>query len=163
MAKNIGEIKNKQEQRRVKNAARERLTNWYMINMSWGFLGVILLQLVLNGYNRITFVPNTHILMIDFVLWIVAGLLFLGGAILFFLWFKGGRENSRFLNYSIFTWVCSLVALCISFYAQIRNTLIRMGIPMNIHSHWRVWFFMVLIGVWLIVALVIYFIKLRKL
>jgi len=171
MAK-IDEIKNKQEARRTKAAAREKLTNWYMINMTWAFVGIIVLQLVLQGYNTLgvwrwagTPPRGMVIMVMDLALWIAAGVFILGNGVLFYFWWRGGRQNKRMFNYMIFLDVCIVVVALITFWNQIRMWFIRLGIPASGifgHSHWRIWFFMVGIGVWLLVALVIYFIKYRK-
>ena len=158
--KNVIEAsKNKQEVRRQKSAAREKLTNWYMINLAWGFFGVIALQLILMAYSPF---PGRHTILITRI---AAGVLAAGGVTLLVLWFRGGKVRQRFVNYSIFTGICAVVLLCISFFAQIRTFFHTAGIFPVFHTFMpqrMVWMFMILIGVWLVVALVIYFIKHRK-
>jgi len=158
--KNIIEAsKNKQEVRKQKSAAREKLTNWYMINLAWGFVGVIVLQLILMAYSPFP-TPGTIL-----ITRIMAGVFAAGGTALLILWFRGGKVRQRFLNYTIFTGICAVVLLCISFFAEIRLFFVNTGIFSIFHMfmpHRMIWAFMILIGVWLVVALVIYFVKHRK-
>ena len=183
------ENKNKQEVKRQKTAARERLTNWYMINMTFGFVGIIVLQFIGNGYSMMRFWPGTQTLMMDMILRIAAGVFFLLGAALFKFWFyskpRGGlskisvvkrandwvirimanKNKSRFFNYAIFSWVVAAVALFISLFAQVRLLLQNLGILRVFWSHVPqrfIWLIMALIGVWLIIGLVYYIIKYRK-
>ena len=160
MAKNLEQIKNKQERNRERQTTKDRLTNWYMINMTWAFVAVVVLQLIINGYH------NTVLLLhMNLIMRIVAGVFALGGGFLCYLWIKGGRTKSRFFNYAIFSWVIALVALLISFFAPIRMMFERMGLPHMFWTHFprnMIWGIMMGIGLWLIIALVIYAIKYRK-
>jgi len=240
------ESKNKQEVRRQKDTVREKLTNWYMINMTWGFVGILVLVFVMNAYNRVRIWPAEHSSGVNITLWILAGLLAIGGGALFFLWQKNNKTKDRFLggaklawiltlvtilfvfapqigtmisptlraadgtpiivehstvlamnvimfnaavmfalfggvlfclwlrsrkekqrrfNYAIFTWVIALAAFFLAFWQSIRMWFERTGFPRLFWENAPVRFvhgFMALIGVWLVVALVWYIIKYRK-
>lgn len=161
MAKNLEEIKNKQERNRERQATKDRLTNWYMINMTWAFVSVIVLQFVVNGYHSMGLLLHMNLIMR-----IVAGVFAVGGGFLFYLWIKGGKSKRRLFNYSIFSWVVAAVALLISFFAPIRMMFERMGLPRVFWTQFprnMIWGIMMAIGLWLIIALVIYVIKYRKL
>ncbi|MCL2837562.1 MAG: hypothetical protein FWE04_00615 [Oscillospiraceae bacterium] len=161
MAKNLEEIKNKQERNRERQAAKNRLTNWYMINMTWAFVSVIVLQFIINGYHTMGLLLHMNLIMR-----IVAGVFALGGGVLVYLWIKGGRAKPRFFNYAIFSWAIAAVALLISFFAPIRLLFVRMGLPHVFTTQFprnMIWGIMMGIGLWLIIALVIYIIKIRKL
>ena len=120
MANNIAENKNKQEVRRQKAAARERLTNWYMINMTWAFIAVVVLhQVVLNSYRRVFGPWTTHSITTNIVLWSVALLLAIGAGALLYLWKKAGKGRDKFLACSIFAGIFAIVTLLLSFAPQI--------------------------------------------
>ena len=146
MAKlNIAENKNKQEVRRLKAAARERLTNWYMINMAWAFFAVVLLhQIVLRGYTQMGMWAAEHSLAANVVLWSFSLLFALVGGALFWLW-KGCsickkcensgfwckfRGNNKSFTGAIFAWVIAVTILLFSFAPQISGMIWRIpGIP----------------------------------
>ena len=160
--KNLEAIKNKQERNRQKNAAKERLTNQYMINLTWGFVGVIVLQLLGNVYNGWG-ITNANAM--DWTMRIIGIVFALGGGALCYFWFRSDKERSRFMNYAIFSWVIAGIALFLSFFRQIRMLLVDWGI---LSVFWVqvpqrfIWAFMAGIALWLIVALVIYIVKYRK-
>ena len=168
MGMSMDDIKNKKERNRARSEARERLTNWYMLQMAYGFVGVIVLHFIGNWYNMfhkpwIQIGGMSHLTYMDLAMFITATVFALGGGVLLYLWFKSGKEKSRFFNYAIFSWVITIVAVLISFYAQIRNVLMSMGLPLGgVHSNWKVWFFMSLIGIWLVVGFVYYLFRYRK-
>jgi len=120
MAKNIAENKNKQEARRQKAAARERLTNWYMINMTWAFFAVIVLhQAVLRAYMTVFAAWLPHSLVTNIILWSIALLLAIGAVYLFSIWKKDGKTNGKLLAGSIFTGIAAIVMFLFSFAPQI--------------------------------------------
>ena len=127
MAKNIAEIKNKQEARRQKASAQERLTNWYMINMTWGFVGIIILQMINRNFAQLTLWSTEHSLALNLTLWILAGVLFLAGGALFYLWMKDGRVKDKFFAYSVFAWIAMVVTLLFSFAPQFGPSLFWAG------------------------------------
>ena len=157
------DIKNKKERNRLRAEKREKLTNWFMINMSWAFAGLIILQLIGNGYNM-----STTLMHMNLWLRIAAGIFVLGGGALIFLWVKGDKKVERFKNYSIFLWVVAAIAVIISYYAPIRNVLMKIPIApfsamiSKMNSGWRIWFFMSAMGVYLVGAFVYYLIKMKK-
>ena len=158
----IKEIKNKQERIRKRAAAREKLTSWFMINMCWAFLALVILRFVENGYN----ITGTMRYM-NLIMRIAGGVFALGGGVLFFLWYRGGKSKERFYNYSIFSWVAAGSSLIIGFFdIYIRNFFRKIPFAQNWflwqHSSWRTWLFMWGIGIYLIVAFVIYLVKMRK-
>ena len=120
MAKNIAENKNKQEVKRQKAAARERLTNWYMINMTWAFAAVIVLhQVVLRAYTTVFGVWAPHSLVTNLVLWGITALLAIGAVAWFYLWQKSGKIKDKLLLGSIFAGILTIVMLLFSFAPQI--------------------------------------------
>lgn len=240
------ESKNKQEVRRHKDAAREKLTNWYMINMTWGFVGILALVFIMNAYNAVRIWPAEHTLGANITLWILAGLFAIGGgalfslwlknnkakdrflggaklawilsvvtilfvfapqiggaiaptlraadgtpivmghssvlvmnvvmfnaavmfalfgAVLFYLWLRSGKTKQRRFNYAIFTWITAAAAFFLAFWQPIQAWLRRVGVPSLFFEPAPARFihgFMALIGLWLVVALVWYIIKYRK-
>jgi len=135
MAKNmIAENKNKQEARRRKAAAKERLTNWYMINMTWGFLAVVLLhQIVLRGYTQMGMWAAEHSPATNITLWSFALLFTLGGGALLWLW-KGCsickkcgsesfwckfRGNGKSFGAAIFAWIVAVTILLFTLAPQL--------------------------------------------
>jgi len=133
-----------------------------MINITWGFVGIVALVMILNMYRTVGF---TNPAGVDWGMRITSIVFFLGSAALFFLWVKGGKVKQRFLNYSIFTIVISAAALFLSFFRPIRMFLSENGILTFFHTHAPdrfIYSFMILVGAWLLGGFVWFIIKSRK-
>lgn len=140
----------KREKRREKKAALERLTNWYMINLSWGIVGIVALRFVENGFSSadtILIMP-TVMKVIAAIFAIVAVALFVCGKT------KVLKNTSRCFNYGIFTAVIALVSLEIGFYNKVLIVLRNMNIA-PADSRWLVsWGFIAAIVAYLVLALI---------
>lgn len=97
----------------------EHLTNRFMIQLTWGIVGILALFVIRQGYRS----PAVSIYMQP-IFWITTGFF----AILALLLFTMSRlektsHKERFFNYSIFGLVCTLVSLWFALYNQIRPLL----------------------------------------
>ncbi len=148
VAKSNQEIK--REKRREKRAVLERLTNWYMINLSWGIVGIVALRFVENGYSS-----ADTILQMPTIMKVIAGVFAVLAVALFICGkTKVLKNTSRCYNYGIFTAVIALVSLEIGFYNKILLLLRNMKI-MIADSRWLVsWGFIAGIIVYLVLALI---------
>lgn len=157
MALSKTDMERKREKRRAKKEKIDKLTNWYMINLSWGVLCFIALGIVENLYGNTSTVLTAPIAMkiVGVVLAVLAVALFVLGK-------TGVIKNTKRANhYSIFVGIAALVSLWIGFYAVIRNAVIAVVPALSgIRSEWWfAWGFRYLIGVYLIVAFIVVTVK----
>jgi hypothetical protein len=147
-----------------KHERNEKLTNWYMINLTWGVVGI----LALTAIYRASHYVNT-LMMIQPMAWVLTGVFALGAIALFVLGKTQAIKNtSRANNYAIFTAVCALVSLWLALYNKLRMPLesllrtITGNASLMVSSYWNVWIPMALIGVYLVGAFIYLVIKLAK-
>lgn len=157
MAVAKSEMERKREKRRIKREKIDKLTNWYMINLSWGVLGIIALSFVENLFGNAETILSAPVIMK------VVGVVFAALAIAIFAVSRLGKfkNTKRATNYSIFMGVIALISLWIGFYANIRSILISV-IPAlsSLRSEWwYVWGFRYLIAIYLIAAFVVVTVK----
>jgi len=147
----------KREKRRAKKERIDKLTNWFMINLSWGVLGLIILGFIESAYSNVSTVLTAPI-----VVRILAGVFFVCGAVMFGLFKAGKIKNAdRAKNYSIFLGVLTLISLWLGFWVQIRNIVIAV-IPAlaNLRSEWwYVWSLRYLLVAYLVVAFIVVTVK----
>ena len=157
MAVSKSDVMAKREKRREKKERIDRLTNWYMINLSWGVLGLIALSFVESMYSN-----AATILTAPIVMRALAAVFFIGAALVFTLGKTGVIKNSkRANNYAIFLLVIAAVSLWTGFYSQIRNVFVNL-IPAlsGIRSEWWfVWTFRYLLIAYLVIAFVVVTVK----
>ncbi len=142
----------KRERKREKKATIDKLTNWYMINLAWGILGIVFLRIIESGYNSTNMLLKMPVIMKVFigVFALVAIALFVCGK------FLAAKYKSGFYNYGIFSCVLALVSAWIGFFPQIRNFFAGI-IPSAyaLDSRWWVsWGIIILIVLYLVVSLI---------
>ena len=149
------------EKKISKKEQNERLTNWYLINLSWGVVGILALLLISRGYNN-----AGTILSMQPVMWVLTGVFALGTIALFAI--GNTKKSARINHYAIFSGVCTLVALWIALYNKIRPILestLRtvLGNPnLNVYSYWNVRVPIIAIGIYLVVTFIWYAIKVTR-
>ena len=153
-------IRKLEERKRYK----EKLTNWYMINLCWGLVALIALSVLYYCYHY----PNIIVKM-PIVCWIMVGT-FAAAAILLFVLGKTEviKNKSRAFNYSIFTGVCAVGSLWLALYNKLRPMFETLAMKITgeavstVGSYWNVWTLMILVGVYLVAAFIWYVVKLAK-
>ena len=155
LAKN--DMERKRENRRAKRAKIDKLTNWFMINLSWGVLCFIILSYVENLFGSASTVLTAPLAMK------ITGLVLAVGAVAIFLLGKLGiiKNTKRAYNYAIFVGIAALSALWIGFYAVIRSAVIGI-IPAlgTLRSEWwYAWGFRYLIAAYLVASFVVVTVK----
>ncbi len=147
-----------------KEAKAEKLTNWYMINLSFGVLAIIVLLILRKLYRT----PSVLIYM-QSVAWVLTGLFALGAIVLFTLGKTKVIKNcARARNYSIFLGVCALGSLWLALYNRLRIPLekvvriITRNPSQTVSSYWNIYLLIIGVVAYLVIAFVIYLIKLRK-
>lgn len=150
IAKSNQEVK--REKRRERQVSIDKLTNWYMINLSWGIVGIVALRIIESGYGSADTILQMPIIMKVFAA------VFAVCAIALFACGKTGviKNTSRAYNYAIFTCVAALLSLWIGFFAQIRLLVCKV-IPFlyGIDSRWWIsWGPIIGIIVYLVLALI---------
>ncbi len=119
MAISKSDVELKRCKRREKKEKIDKLTNWYMINLSWGVVGLIALGFVESAFSGL------YINTVPTVMKVLAALFFVFAAVLFALGKTNVIKNTkRANNYAIFMAVVGLAALWIGFYAKIRNLVV---------------------------------------
>lgn len=151
----------KKQQKMTKHERNEHLTNWYMINLSWGIVGILSLLAINRGYRNIDL-----LLHMQSIVWVLTGVFVAGTIALVII---GKIKNSARVNhYAILTGICTLVGLWLALYNKIRPVLENvartlLGNPnLTVSSYWNVWIPMIGIGVYLVVAFIYYVIKLAQ-
>lgn len=157
MAVSKSDIEQKRVKRRERKEKIDKLTNWYMINLSWGVAGFIALGFVESGFAN-----GATVLEMPIIMKILAAV-FAVGAVLLAVFGKCGviKNKKRAFDYSLFLGVLTLISLWIGFYAKIRNAVISL-IPAlkDVRSEW--WYsrgFRYLLAIYLVVGFVVVTVK----
>lgn len=160
--KNNGEHIARMEARKKE---RERLTNWYMINLGWGLVGLVVLTFIYYGYRS-----TSMLLHMPTIIWVMTGVFAVAALVVFLLGLKGVIHNrSRANHYAILLAVCTVASLWLAFYNQIRVVLenvlrsVTGNSALSVGSYWNVWTLMIGIGVYLVIAFIWYLVKERRL
>ena len=149
VAKSNDELK--REKKREKRQLLDRLTNRFMINLSWGVAGIVALRVIERGYSS-----SDTILQMPVIMKVFAGIFaVLAIALAVCGKMKVIKNTTRCYDYAIFTGVVALTALWIGFYDKIiffvRNVL---NITVN-DSRWFIsWGLIVGIVIYLVLMLV---------
>ncbi len=154
-------MKKTKETKRERN---EKLTNRYMIQLSWGVLGIIAFVLIYNASKN-----ADTLVMIQPLAWILTGV-FTAGAFLLWVLGKTGIINNtdRAYNYAIFTSVCALFSLWLALYNRLRMIMedVLQAITQNptliVDSYWNVRIPIILIVAYLVIAFIVFAVKVTK-
>ena len=157
----------KKEIKALKKEREEHLTNWYMINMCWSIFGIIVLYILQRVYNWASGAEST-LKGYEISLWIVAGLAVVGAVVLLVLGLKGVIKNGkRARNYSVFLFiVAGASAWVVLWRVYIRAVVAKIfGTSSFLYtgSFWGIWLLMIACVAWIVIAFVIYLVRLSKL
>lgn len=145
-------------------AKKEKLTNWYMITLTWGVVGIIALLLYKNCYTTMSILEHINIIN-----WTLTGV-FAAAAILVFILGKCNviKNTSRANNYSIFLGVCGLTTLWLALYNKLRviiegvaRTLLN-NPTLSVSSYWNIRIPIIAICAYLVISFIVYVIKVTK-
>lgn len=143
---------------------REKITNWYMINFSFGVLAIVVLMVFRQFYKT-----SSVLEYMQMITWILTGVFAAAAGLIFLLGRNGKIKNtSRANNYAIFLGVCALGALWLSLYNKIRfimeNVLVKVtgNSMISISSHWNVAILIYGVILYLVIAFIFYVVKLNK-
>lgn len=155
-------MKKKNANKITKRERNEHLTNWYLVNLCWGILGVLALIFIKRGYSS-----GDTIGFMQPMMWSLT-VVFAISAIVLFVIGKKYTKGHRVLNYSGFMLVCTIVFLWLALYNKIRpiiesvgQTLLR-NPSLTIGTFWNVWIPMIAIGAYLVVAFIWLAIKVTR-
>lgn len=151
------DIERKREKRRAKKEKIDKLTNWYMINLSWGVLGFIAFSFVENLFGSAETVLKAPMIMK------ILGIVFIVLGVLLFVLGKTNviKNTKRANDYAIFMGVVALISLIIGFYSNIRNVVIGI-LPQAAalrSEWWYCWGFRYLLAAYLIIGFIVVTIK----
>ena len=100
---------------RDKEQRREKLTNWYMINLSFGILAIIAVLIL-----RQLYLMPSMLSYMQIVTWVMTGVFAAAAIVVLSLGLTGKIKNKqRAVNYSIFLGVCALGSLWLALYNKI--------------------------------------------
>lgn len=149
------------EKKITKKEQNEKLTNKYMIQLSWGVVGMLALHFISNGYQN-----ASTILMMQPLVWTLTGIFAALGVILAVI--GKGKKSERICNYAVFSGICALVSLWLACYNKVRpllESVIRTltgNSAFMLSSFWNVRIPTIAIAVYLVVALICLAIKVNK-
>ncbi len=156
--------KAKNEKRQERMAHKERLTNMYMINLSWGMVGIIALLFIGSLYKSTAVIAHMQT-----VCWVLTAVFAVLAVVLFVLGKSGKVKNaSRANNYGIFMGICAVVSLWLAFYNRIRPVMEAvaqkvLGNPnLAVSSYWNIRIPIIAICVYLVVAFIVYAVKVTR-
>ncbi len=158
--------KNAEKNRHLKEREdrREKLTNWYMINLSFGILAIIVLLFLRNVYYN-----GATIAYAQPMSWILTAVFAVGAIALFILGKSGKIKNTpRAYHYAKFLGVCGLASLWLALYNKIRyfaeNALISItgNASLTISSYWNIRVLIIGIAAYLIIGFIYYIVKLYR-
>ncbi len=157
-------IKVNKQNSREKALKKEKLTNWYMITLTWGIVGIIALLLYKNCYTTMSILPYINIIN-----WSLTAVFALSGvALLVLSKFNVIKNSSRANNYAIFLGVCGLTTLWLALYNKLRivienvsRTLLN-NPALNVSSYWNIRIPIIAICAYLIISFIVYVIKVTK-
>lgn len=138
-----------------KRATIDKATNWFMINLAWGILAIIILSGI---QNKLLINPKAAFTPTIIFAVLAVGLYVCSKAI------KALKNPKRFFNYAVFSLVIAVVSLYIGLFPQIRNIAGTL-FPSILNLDSRVWITrgpITLIAVYLVVAFVLTAIKIAK-
>lgn len=150
----------KRERNRAKRAKIDKATNWYMVNLAWGILAIILLRFVETGYS------GAMVLTMPVLMKVLSGVF----AVLAIGLFVCGKLNilnrkSTFYGYAAFAAALTLGSLWIAFFPSIRNLLgVISPAALSVDSRW--WISrgpIILVAVYLVVTLIWTAVRVAKL
>ena len=148
-----------------KGIKAEKLTNWYMINLTFGVLAIIVLLILRKLYRT-----QSTLLYMQTAAWIITAV-FAAAAIVIFVLGKTGiiKNFGRARNYSIFMLFCALGGLWLALYNKLRIPLEKVvqAITRNpgqaVSSYWNIYLLMIAVAAYLIGAFIYYVIRLYTL
>ena len=150
--------------RQEKYKQKEELTNKYMLDLTWGIVGILALLVLRAMYKNVSTLVHMQT-----ITWILTGL-FLVGAIVVFCLGKSGKikKMSNAKYYSILLIVCTAVCLWLSLFNVIRPVMENVartvfGNPsLIVTSYWNIRIPVIAIIAYLVVAFVIFAIKVTR-
>lgn len=151
-------------EKRASEEYKEHLTNWYMLQLSWGIVGIIALLYIGSLYRDVNVLVHMQT-----VTWILTGVFAVGGLVVFGLGKSGVIKNTkRANNYAIFLGVCTLFALWLSLYNRIRPIMetvaraITRNPALSVNSYWNTRIPIIAISAYLIISFIVYTVKVLK-
>ncbi len=160
MATRTNDEKKQLKQARIER--KEKLTNWYMINLSWGVAGILVMLFVGSLYKNPAILVHMQTIM-----WVLTAL-FAVSAIALFAFSGKFKNKQRAVNYSVFLGVCTLFALWLALYNTIRpimqsvaRTLLN-NPNLSVYSYWNTRLPIIGICVYLVISFIVYAVKVTR-
>lgn len=147
-----------------KELFKEKLTNTYMIQLSLGILGILALMVMRAMYRSLS--TLLYMQTITAVLTVV----FAVGAVALFVLGKSGKikNSTRATHYSIFLIICAAFSLWLSLYNALRPIIesaarvILNNPALTVSSYWNIRIPVIAIVAYLVIAFIVYVIRLYK-
>ena len=156
-------------QRRIqKHERKEQLTNMYMIQMTYGIVGVILLRYIQAGYSWADRGTAPWDKIMPFLMNSALLLFAAGAGVLALLLALGKMKNvSRTKNYVVFLSALALVTMWIKYYnafrIQLWNLILKVFPKVYQNADFgRFYILMYCVGVYLVIGFIVYSVKLYR-
>ena len=150
--------------RQEKYKKKEELTNKYMLDLTWGVVGILALLVLRAMYKNVSTLVHMQT-----ITWVLTGLCAVGAVVVFCLGKSGKIKKSASAKYySILLIACTVVCLWLSLFNIIRPVMESVartifGNPsIIVTSYWNIRIPVIAIVAYLVVAFVIYAIKVTK-
>lgn len=148
----------------TKRERNEKLTNRYMVQLTWGIVGILIFILVYRACLK----PSTLVMVQPFA-WVMTAVFPISAIVLTFLGKSGVIKNkSRAYNYAIFTGVCTFFALWLALFNKLRMVLeslartILNNPNIMVSSYWNVRIPIILIVAYLVISFIVFAIKVTR-
>lgn len=151
-------------QKKATEQYKEHLTNSYMLQLTYGILGIIALLFIGSLYKN-----TTTLMHMQTFSWVITAIFALGAIVVFSLGKANVIKNtSRANNYSILLGICTLFGLWLALYNRIRPVMesvartITRNPALAVNSYWNTRLPIIAIVLYLIVAFIVYTVKVLK-
>ncbi len=152
------------EKKITKKERNEKLTNRYMVQLTWGVVGI----LVFIGIYRACLTPSTLVLVQPFS-WVMTVIFALGAIALVVLGKTGVIKNtSSAYHYAAFSGVCAVFALWLALFNRLRVIIedvaqtVLNNPNLMVSSYWNIRIPIILIIAYLVIAFIVFAIKVTR-
>lgn len=153
----------RRSQKHQTEAYKDHITNLYMLHLTFGILGIILITFYGSLYK------GSLILHMNTISWVITGIFAVSSILLLSLGKTGKVKNTkRAYNYSILLWVCTGFGLWFSLFNKLRMVIesvlkfVTRNDALSVNSYWIYRLPIILIVAYLIVFFIVYVIKIAK-
>lgn len=156
----IAKMNAKKAARKERHDRKEHLTNRYMLDFTYGILGIIIILIIRSLYS------GSALVYMDTAMWILFGVLVVVAAAMIIV--GKLKEHPRLKNYGILIGVCALFALWFALFNKTRMVLeaavraISGNAQLSVSSYWNFRIPIIAIAAYLVIGFVVYMIRVSR-